>query len=190
MPDKDLIERMLLNDQSAFRELVEKYQDHVIRTSLALVRNREDAEDIAQEVFIEVYRSLRQFRRESKLSTWLYRITVNKSLNVHRKNKRKEWFYDLESLFSAKKSDAGSSLPLNRESPHILMEAEERNRALDKAIDSLPENQKIAFTLHKIEELPQKEIAEIMETTVSSVESLIFRAKNNLQHKLIKYYKL
>lgn len=190
MTEPELIDGLKRHDQQAFRTLVEKYRDQVYRTSYGLILNAEDAEDIAQDVFIEVFQSIDNFRGDARLSTWLYRITINKSLNLIRKNKRKEWLVPLESLFWHNKSETRTMPDSGPYTANVLLEETERNRILDKAISDLPDNQRIAFTLHKIEELPHKEIARIMENSVSSVESLIFRAKMNLQKKLSAYYKL
>ena len=89
MEDLQIIQDIENNHIQAFKHLVNKYQQMVVNTCYGFVHNREDAEDIAQEVFIEVHRSLHKFRKESKLSTWLYRISANKSLNFIRENKKK-----------------------------------------------------------------------------------------------------
>ncbi len=190
MTEAELLKGLLQHDQGAFRALVDQYKDQVYRTSMGLLHNREDAEDISQDVFIEAYQSIRHFRGQSKISTWLYRITINKSLNLMRKNKIREGFFSLENFFRWKKDENTQvHLPEIHASDQGI-ENTERSKILSKAISTLPENQRIAFTLHKIEELPHKEIAQVMETSVSSVESLIFRAKMNLQKKLSSFYKL
>ena len=84
MEDRDLVQEVLSGKNSAFRALVEEYQDRVFNACLNVLRDREDAEDVAQEVFIEVFNSLRSFRGDSKLSTWIYRIAVSKSLDLLR----------------------------------------------------------------------------------------------------------
>ncbi|MFN8256373.1 MAG: sigma-70 family RNA polymerase sigma factor [Bacteroidales bacterium] len=187
MDDKYLLDLIRKGDKNAFKELVLKYQSLVINTCHSFLRNRKDAEDVAQEVFIEVFKSISNFRQESKLSTWLYRISVNKSLNYLRDNKKNSWFQSLDLLFEVEKN-----LPNNfsdTENPGDIVEKDECSDAIYKAINSLPDNQKTSFNLHKLENLSYKEIAEIMDVSLSSVESLIFRAKKNLQKKLILYYK-
>ncbi|MHC1708593.1 MAG: RNA polymerase sigma factor [Bacteroidales bacterium] len=189
MTDSELVHGLLQKDPAAFRVLVERYQDQVYRTSLSLVQNSDDAEDITQDVFIEVFQSVSSFRGDARLSTWLYRIAVNKSLNLIRKNKRRELFIPIENLLFGRKSESTDTAHNLARSDNSL-EDSERARILNRAVSSLPENQRIAFTLHKIEELSHKEIAQIMDNSVSSVESLIFRAKVNLQKKLLTYYNL
>jgi len=187
MEDKTLITNVINNQPGAFQHLVEKHQNMVINTCQGFLHNYQDAQDVAQEVFIEVYRSIQKFRSESKLSTWLYRISVNKSLNYIRDNKKRSWFQSLDILFEIEnktnKSGAFS------ESPEEILENNERSTIVQNAIDKLATNQKVAFTLHKYENLSYSEIAEVMNTSLSSVESLIFRAKKSLQKHLLNYYK-
>lgn len=185
-PDQILIEKILEGDQHAFKELVEKYQIMVINTCTGFLHNVPDAEDIAQEVFIEVFSSIRKFRREAKLSTWLYRIAVNKSLNFIRSKKRRQWIQNIEEVFLKNKQDI--SQPIVDQNPENEMETKEDAKILHQTINSLTENQRIAFVLNKYDDLSYSEIAEVMSLSLSSVESLIHRAKINLQKKLIRHY--
>jgi RNA polymerase sigma factor (sigma-70 family) len=187
MNDLELIGRLSENDPQAFRILVEQYQDMVFRTSMGLLHDKEEAEDISQEVFIEVFKSIGYFRGESKLSTWLYRVTINKSLNELKKNQRQKTWSKLEDLIKGKKEDR-RELSVPDRSGDNAGESEELGKILQQAIDELPENQRIAFVLAKYDELSYKEIAEIMNSTVSSIESLVHRAKSNLQKRLQKIY--
>jgi len=187
MNDLELIGRLTENDPQAFRILVEQYKDMVFRTSMGLLHDKEEAEDIAQEVFIEVFKSIGYFREESKLSTWLYRITINKSLNELKKVQRQKTWSRFEDLLKGKKEDKREfTIP----DPDVenVGESQELGKILQQAIDELPENQRIAFVLAKYDELSYKEIAEIMNSTVSSIESLVHRAKSNLQKRLQKIY--
>jgi RNA polymerase sigma factor (sigma-70 family) len=162
---------------------VDAHKTRVFNTAISFVQNNEDAEDISQEVFIEVYRSLPQFKEGSSISTWIYRITVNKSLDHLRKKKRHKRFGFLSSLFY---EDSGELIHDKHhfDHPGILMENKEKARYLFAAIETLPENQKTAFILFTIEDLSQKEIAEIMNTSSKAVESLIGRARLALRAKL------
>jgi len=189
MPDTEIIEQLKQGNENAFRRLVENYQKLVVNTCYGMVRNREDAEDIAQDVFVEVYRNVDSFRADAKLSTWLYRIAVNRSLNHIRDNKKHKWFQSVESEVEAKNRQLLQLESSKVDQPEYDLENKQRAIILHGAINSLPENQKVAFTLSKYEELSYQEISEVMEMTVSSVESLLFRAKKNLQKKLHKCYK-
>jgi len=188
MEERDLVEKIRNGDASAFRNLVDKYQVMLLNVSYRFVNNREDAEDITQEVFIEVHRSIEGFREDSKLSTWLYRITVSKSLDFLRKKTRKKRFGIMKYLSGEDDSDEQITAA-NMADPAKELENQDRIRVLTNAISTLPENQKVAFTLSKIDELSYKEIAEVLGSTISSVESLIHRAKVNLRKKLYNFYK-
>jgi len=174
-------------EYSDFKSIVENYQEKVRSTCFRFVNNHDDADDVAQEVFIQVYDSLSHFRNESQLSTWIYRIAVNKSLDFIRKKRRKKRFAQLTSLF--RNDDEGEEIFLPVEgNPQQDLEEKERKQILDLAIDKLPDNQKSAITLSKSEGFNNKEIAEIMNLSLSAVEALIHRAKQNLQKQLYKYF--
>jgi len=181
MDNPDLVQRVKRGDQKAFRELVETYQQLVVSTALGFVVNKEDADDITQEVFLEVFRSIHSFREQSALSTWIYRITITRSLNHIRREKR------FKGYLSDKDIPANIEAQLNN--PDKRLESTDRKRILHQALGSLPKNQKIAFTLHNYEDLSYIEIASIMNRSVSSVEALIFRARQNLQKRLWIWYK-
>ena len=185
--DRILIDKILEGAQPAFKELVEKYQTMVINTCIGFLHDKQDAEDISQEVFIEVFYSLRKFRQEAKLTTWMYRIAVNKSLNFLRSKKRRQWIQSFEDVFGMSRQD--QKQPAEMRNPATDMEMQEEATLIHNAINSLSENQRIAFTLNKYDDLPYSEIAEIMGVSLSSVESLIHRAKMNLQQKLMYHYK-
>lgn len=189
MSEAGIIQKLQEGDEKAFKQLVKKYQHLVVNTCFGLVHNTQDAEDIAQDVFIEVFHSINKFRADSKLSTWVYRIAVNRSLNFIRDNKRRKFAQSFEEILSPGKEKSVSFITEKPAAPDTEFENSERAAILHKSIDGLPENQRIAFTLNKYEDLSYKEIAEVMETSVSSVESLIHRAKKNLQKKLYTCYK-
>jgi len=189
MSDFEIIEQLKQGNELAFRKLVETHQNMVVNTCFGMVHNLEDAEDIAQEVFIEVYRSIQNFRADSKLSTWLYRIAINRTLNHIRNNKKNKWFRSFENEAEAKNKQLLQLESSKTDQPEYELENKQRAIILHEAIAGLPQNQKVAFTLSKYEELSYKEISEVMELSVSSVESLLFRAKKNLQKKLYKCYK-
>lgn len=184
MTDQELITGILNHDKPVVQFLVAKYHKQVIKTAFHFVHDMDDAEDLAQDVCIEILESIGQFKKTSTLSTWIYRITVNKSLNFVRKNKRKQLVHQFESFF--RKGDNPSEIRVTEPSEYDKrFENNERRQILEKAVNSLPENQKTAFILNKYEELSYKEITEIMNLSLPSVESLLQRAKQNLQKKLI-----
>jgi len=189
MDEAQLIKGIQQGDRKSFQTLVETYQRMVVNTCLGIVHNQADAEDLAQDVFLEIFRTAEKFRGDSKLSTWLYRIATNRSLNLIRNNKRKRFFQSIEDTFSGGRN-RNSEISENRaDQPDQNMADQQRSDLLHRAIDRLPEKQRIAFTLNKYEELPYQQIAEIMEISLASVESLIHRAKKNLQEQLLDCYK-
>jgi RNA polymerase sigma-70 factor, ECF subfamily len=189
MNEDEIIEKLRQGNENAFRELVGNYQRMVVNTCFGLLHNTDDAEDVAQDVFIEVFRSVENFRADSKISTWLYRIAVNRSLNFIRDNKKRKWFQSFDDVVESKKEMLNQLNHQSADDPESELENSQRAIILHEAIDSLPENQRVAFTLNKYEDLAYKEISEVMNLSISSVESLIHRAKKNLQKKLHHCYK-
>lgn len=186
MNERELIALLKKKDREAFKIMVETWQSMVYNTALGLLQNAEDAEDTAQEVFMQVYESISSFKEESKFSTWLYRITVSKSLDHIRKKKRKKRFAFIQSLYG--KNDGQMIEPPDFFHPGVKMENKENAAVLFKAVNQLPANQKTAFILNKTENLSYREIAEVMESTESAVDALLQRAKKNLQKNLKDYY--
>lgn len=187
MTELEMIEGLLKHDRTAIHTLVDSYKKRIIKTAFYFTQNMEDAEELSQDIFIEILNSVQHFRKKSAVSTWIYRITVNRSLNLVKKNKRQRLFSSLEDFFHSKKNamDPTSYEPGITITPY---EENERRELLNKSIQSLPENQKIAFILSKYEELSYKEIAEIMNMSISSIESLLYRAKLNLQKRLASQF--
>jgi len=185
--ENHFIQQLKQKDERAFSELVKQFSDKVYNTAMDILQNEEDARDISQEVFVEIFQSIQSFKGESKLSTWIYRITVTKSLEHIRKKNRSKRLAIVQSLFGKE-----NSLPVQDQShfyhPGVRLENKERTAILFKAIDRLPENQKTAFILHKLEHLSYVEISDVMQVSLSSVESLLVRAKQNLRRLLSKYY--
>lgn len=189
MNDEELIQKIAAKDHFALKKLVERYQALVISICYNLLGNRQHSEDVAQEVFLQVYKSAINFRHKGKFSTWIYRIAVNRSLNFIRYNKKYRWTKSFNSLQENHPKSELDILASNSTGPEIALEEKERREMLQKAIDSLPDNQKAPFVLHKYEGLSYKEISKILEISLSSVEARIHRAKINLQKKLIPYLK-
>ena len=185
--EQEFLGRLKAGTPGAFKVLVELYQDTVLNTCYRFTFNREDAEDLAQETFIEIYRSIAAFRGEAKLSTWIYRIAVSKSIDFIRKKKRKKRLTKLKSLAGLEEEGKDLAAPPEGD-PAKSLEREERMRILREVIQHLPEKQRIAFTLSKTKGFGNKEISGIMNTTLSSVEALIHRAKTNLKIKLYHYF--
>ncbi len=186
LPENTLVEQLCQGDEAAFNRCIHTYQDMVYNTSLHFLALREDAEEITQDVFVEMHKSIGQFKGNSSLKTWLYRITISKCLEHIRKIKRKKRFGFMVSVGALV---GHQEEPRSIDHPGISEENKERMTMLYHQIDKLAENQRIAFTLHHLEGLSYKEIAETMQVSLSSVESLIFRARQNLKKRLSAYYK-
>jgi RNA polymerase sigma-70 factor (ECF subfamily) len=187
LDERILVELLKKGDEAAFKTIVDTWQNMVFNTALGIVQNAEDAEDIAQEVFVQVHQSVSSFKGESKFSTWLYRITITKSLDHERRKKRKKRFAFVRSIFGEQNEVLVN--PPDFHHPGVVLDNKEDAAVLFRAIAELPDNQRTAFTLNKVEGLSYQEVSEVMKTTVSSVESLMHRAKNNLKKKLEDYYK-
>ncbi len=175
------------NNEQAFREFIKEHQKRVYNTALHLLQNEEDAEEITQDVFVEVHHKAHTFKGESQVSTWLYRITYHKCIDFLRKKKSKKRFAFLTSLFHESGelvTDSGDFVH-----PGIVTENKEKASILYKAINSLPETQRITFLLSETDGLSYQEISDIIGTSVSSVESLLFRARKNLRKILADFYK-
>ncbi len=184
MNQADLIFKLKKGDTTIFKDVVDTWQNKVYNTAISIVQNEEDAEDITQEVFVTLYEKIADFREESTLSTWIYRITVSRSLDHEKRKKRQKHGGLIRKIFLTRDEDE----PAHFDHPGVLLDNKERAAVLFKALKKLPEKQRIAFTLHKLEGLSQQEIASVMNTTVFAVESLQGRAKNNLKSILEKYY--
>ncbi len=182
----DLITKLREGNATAFKQLFDGYSTLVYNVSYRMLQNRQDAEDVMQEVFLRAYRSLKHFRAESQLSTWLCRIAVNLSLNHQRRKKRERWL-SLD-VFSENQEAAALTATSENDLDRTL-EKGETERIVQKAINTLPKQQRVALLLHRYEGLSYQEIAEVMNTSVPSVESRLHRAKENLYKRLFSYFK-
>ena len=185
--ESEFIKKLKNADEHVYRQMVQEFQDKVFNTCISLVKNAEDADDLTQEVFIEVFNSISKFREDSRLSTWIYRIAVNKSLEHLRRMKRKKRTGILSWLNKENQELSQGAIDFNH--PGVLAENKEQSRVLFRSIEKLPESQRVAFTLHKLEGLSYDQIADIMQKSLSSIESLMHRAKTNLRKDLYDYYK-
>ncbi len=167
-----------------FEELYNEHKSMVYNLALHYTQQTEDAQEITQDVFVAVYQSLAAFKEESSITTWLYRITINKSLDFIKAKKRKKRFGFMTSLFFEDSNDLKFNPTDTNFHPGIQLEDKESLSTLFKYINELPDNQKTALILHKIEQKSQIEVANIMNTSAKAVESLVQRAKSNLSKKI------
>ena len=188
-PDAELMLRVKQGDAAAFEGLVEKYKKPIINLLFRTLRDAAEAEDLAQNVFLQVYKSADRYRVEAKFSTWLYTIARNLCLNEIRRRSR----HPSESLEGAEQSElegAGRQFEdkKNVSAPEELLRAE-LVKKVDDALASLPENQRTAILLFKEQDMSYEEIAKILNCSVSATKSLIHRGRETLKSKLKPYLK-
>ncbi|MEI6697168.1 MAG: RNA polymerase sigma factor [Bacteroidota bacterium] len=181
MTEIDLLNKIKRGEKDAFNELIELYAHKVINTCYRFLLNKEDAEDISQEVFIEIFQSINSFRAEAKLSTWVYRIAVTKSLDEIKRRNRKKRITSLKKIFHL---DEVVNYLAGGAMPDKSLQEKENLKELMQALNILPDNQRIAFTLNKMEGYNNSEIAAIMNTTTIAVESLVSRAGKKVKGEL------
>ena len=168
--------------KDSFERIIDQFGRQVFNTCLGFLKDPDEAKDVAQEVFIQAYQSIDTFRGDSEISTWLYRISVNKCLENQRKWQRSKRTHHKVDITEAQA--VGSTYY----HPGIHLENKERSNILLSKMDELPESQKIAFTLNKIDGLSANEIAKVLGKSPASIESLLNRAKTNLKKLLKEYY--
>ncbi|MBL7731535.1 MAG: RNA polymerase sigma factor [Chitinophagaceae bacterium] len=186
MDEQALIQQLKQGNEPAFRWLVDNYRNRVYHTALNIVQDIKEAEDTAQETFIQVFESVKGFKGESSLSTWIYRIAVRKALDKIRRRKTRQRLQSVIPWWMPAETKSGEALFLH---PGIEAENKEKAAVLFRAIDRLPEKQRLAFTLIKVQGMNYEEACEVMQQNLKAVESLISRAKGNLQKELEEYYK-
>lgn len=176
--DRALLTRIANGEALALRELYARHADRIYNTAISYVQNPVDAEEVTQDVFTKVWRSAENFKAESQVTTWVYRITVNTALTALKKRQR----YGFLGALTA------SHDPPDFHHPNAVLEERELNQALFANIYRLPDRQKTAFILSYVEELPRAQVAEVMGITLKATESLLMRAKSGLRTALKNDY--
>ncbi|NLY35222.1 MAG: RNA polymerase sigma factor RpoE [Alcaligenaceae bacterium] len=181
--DAELVARVQKGDKRAFDLLVLKYQRKIMRLLSRMLNNQAEVEDIAQETFIKAYRALPQFRGESAFYTWLYRIAINTARNWLSSNQRKMLVSD---TFETKEGETFSQSDnlIDIDTPESRMVSSEIAQTVNKAIEDLPEDLRMAIVLREIEGLSYEEIAQTMECPIGTVRSRIFRAREAIAARL------
>ncbi|ALD22738.1 RNA polymerase subunit sigma-70 [Hymenobacter sp. DG25A] len=177
-----MVAQLQRGSEAAFRTLVERYQNRIYRTALALLRSPEEAEDVAQEVFVEVHQTIARFRGEAALSTWLYRLATSRALKNRQRARAQKRFAYFTSLLGFDNHVLYE--PPDNEHPQAQLEGRQQVELLLAHIARLPDQQQVAFTLRHEQELSYEEIAAVLNTTVPAVESLLFRARKTLRNHL------
>ena len=187
-PDIRLMLRVRDDEPGAFEELVERYQHRLVGVMHHLVGSADEAEDLAQEVFLRVYRARKKYRPRAKFSTWLFTIANNLALNSLRSRQRKP-------VVPLNVRDSGPLGPRPAESlvhdraeqPAQSLQQQELAAIIQRALEGLNERQRMAVVLNKFEEMSYEEIAEVMNLTTKAVKSLLSRARSNLREALQDY---
>ena len=184
--ENELLKSASRGDMNAFRELVEANKKKVYYTALNFTGNHQSADDISQEVFLKLYRSLKNFRGDSQLSTWLYRVTVNTCIS----SKRKKTLPVLSIEENIHSLETGESLDITGtavNSPEKALEKSELKKHIEKALKNISNKERIVFILRHYRDLSLKEISEIMDISEGTVKSLLFRSVKKLRKKLSFY---
>jgi RNA polymerase sigma-70 factor (ECF subfamily) len=181
------MERVKNGDTAAFELLVETHQRRVVATVARMLGSEADAEDIAQQVFIRVWKSASRYEATAKFTTWLFTITRNLVCNELRRRKR----HPARSLEATVEESDGAFQPrdLQNKTPDSTLQDAELQDAIQKAIDQLPEVQRMAVLMRRYEEFSYEEIAEVLQITVPAVKSVLFRARTDLREHLQRYLK-
>jgi len=185
--DLELMLRVKTGDLGAFEELVETHQHRVVGTVAKMLGDETEAEDVAQQVFVRVWRSAARYEPTAKFTTWLFTITRNLVFNELRRRKR----HGTTSIDESRENDDDSPrhqiADLGVKVPDVSMLDDEMMNAIHRAIEELPEAQRMAIVLRRYEETPYEEIAQVLDLTVPAVKSLLFRARTELREKLKQY---
>jgi len=190
MAERSDVELMLAvqsGDMDAFARLVDRHRNAIVNLSYRYLANRADAEDLAQEVFLRVYRARARYRPEAKFTTWLYRVAVNASLNEVRNRKNRPTHS--AARFGGAEEDDGAPMVADGEasSPPEAAEREELRAHVRAAVADLPERQRLALLLNKFHGLGYQEMAEALDMSVPAVKSLLVRARENVRKRIEPY---
>ena len=183
IPSEDLMARIAEGDEYAFEILVHRHQASVLNLAYRFIGDRTQAKDLAQEVFLRVWQAAKSYEPKAKFATWIYRITANLCFNELKSARRKKLLQFLR--FNADHEiQTEEDFPDRSPSAEDLLVARERNLQVTDALQSLPENQRLAIILKRYDDLSYEEIAHVLGCSVPAVESLLVRAKGTLQKKL------
>ena len=175
--DLALMRRIATGEESAMRELIERHQNRVYGTIVRMLGSEREAEDLAQQVFVRVWKSAGRYQPTAKFTTWLYTIVRNLVFNESRRRSRSDKTDPVDDEMRDEQ----------QKTPSAEMLDTEKFAAIQAAIDALPEQQRLAIILRRYEEMPYEEMAVVLKQTVPGVKSLLFRARTALRESLAKY---
>lgn len=182
MPEDDLdhinLKRVLEGEKDAFRYFIREYQNMAYSLALSMVKNHTDAEDVVQNAFVQAYKSIRSFRKESKFSSWFYKIVVNESLKYIKRNKNKDYFFVEEGQ--------AKQMETSFKTAEEALDLREKKALIEKALLYMKPKEALVLKMHYLHELSIKEIHESTNFSLSNVKVLLFRARKNFS----KYYSI
>ena len=182
-PDVEMIRAVLAGDAEAYRVLVERYERRIYHVVYGMVRSQEDARDLAQDCFVKAFQNLHRFRLESKFYTWLCRIAINLSIDHSRKMKHRN-----HAAFDDERGASGGAqvvrLSSRRDNPSENVSRKQVYTRIMTAVDQLPEDQRQVLILRELEDMPYKEIADILDIPEGTVMSRLYYARRRLQEVL------
>lgn len=170
--DQHYIDKILQGDVKAFAILVDRYKDLIFTLALRMVKNREEAEEVSQDTFIKVYKSLNKFKGDSKFSTWIYRVGYNTCLDQLKKNKREQQTVAIDEFTEHQIKTLDNALE--------SMELQERKQAIQDCLQLLPSEDSYLITLYYFEELSLDEIAKVIGLTANNIKVKLFRSRKKL----------
>src|SRR5437762_10358735 len=179
--DRELVRRAQREDKEAFEELVRRHQHRVFAVAGGIVRRREDVEDVAQQVFVKAYFSLKRFDQRAAFSTWLYKITVNECWDMLRKRKVRPLVYEAD-LSEEQARQVISSAEKSKDQPDISDRLEARQR-LERLLDGLDERDRLMLILKEVEGFSIEEIAEVLDLNANTVKVRLFRARRRVVNR-------
>jgi RNA polymerase sigma-70 factor (ECF subfamily) len=185
--DAEIMLAVAAGDEAGYNYLVTKYHRQIIHFLFRMVHNEAVAEELAQEVFLRVYRSRESYRAEAKFSTWLYRIATNLAVNHARDTKNERTAQTLE--LDAPDAESGTMPEVADDDPNVeqRMLREERMEAIRAQVRALPERQRMAVLMHKYQEMDYRQIGEVLKLSESATKSLLFRAYQTLRERLKEF---
>lgn len=187
-PDDDLplLDRILAGDKQAFEELVQRYEERVYRTTIAITGNHEDAEEAMQSAFLKVYQNLSSFQRASRFSTWLTRIAINEGLQKRRRQRVTE---SIDDFTSTEEGMLPKQLEDWRDNPEKLYGREQMRKIVESAIQSLTPIYREVFVLRDVQGLTTQEAAEALGIAVANVKSRLLRARLIMREQLTPHFR-
>lgn len=187
--EKELVNKLKNGDKSAFEELIDKYEQKIYHLCLKIIKNSSDTEEVLQEVFLTIFNKIKEFKENSSLSTWIYRIAVNLALMKIRSSRKDKAVLHFEDYYPQFDEEGYHVVPIIDWSnkPDTLLLNEELKNRIEKALVKLSEEYRVVFIMKDIEGLSNEEISEILNISVPAVKSRVHRSRLFLREELSKY---